>query len=101
MQIDFFSSGSGSGTAASVWTKQQDIESRIGSDGILLYVAEATYESGESPLSVWVPRVPFEEPDYSHAHEGERRKDEEPRESPLDVFERYVCECLNVWMLLG
>lgn len=46
------------------------------SDGILLYVREAAYTSGETPLSCWVPATPLE-----NAME---------QESPLRLFQRCV-----------
>jgi snurportin-1 len=46
----------------------------VGPDGLLLYVAEASYEPGTSPLSSWIPIVGYEpHPNYS-----------------LDLFERWV-----------
>lgn len=55
----------------------------VSSDGLLLYVAEAIYESGTSPLSTWIPLVSYDDGDS---------KEPRARESdgPLDVFERYV-----------
>jgi snurportin-1 len=46
------------------------------SDGILLYVKEATYTSGETPLSCWVPAAPLD-----------NAMNQEP---PLQAFQRYV-----------
>ncbi|TFK47555.1 hypothetical protein OE88DRAFT_1665745 [Heliocybe sulcata] len=46
----------------------------VAPDGLLLYVAQASYEPGTSPLSSWVP---------IHAYD-------EGREGPLNVFERLV-----------
>ncbi|ESK90811.1 hypothetical protein Moror_16517 [Moniliophthora roreri MCA 2997] len=47
------------------------------SDGLLLYVAEACYESGTSPLSSWIPLKSY---------------GDQPVQSvgPLDTFERFV-----------
>ena len=47
------------------------------SDGLLLYVAQASYEPGTSPLSSWIPIAGYE----SGASGGER---------PLDLFDRCV-----------
>jgi snurportin-1 len=47
-------------------------------DGLLLYVAQAIYEPGTSPLSSWVPLV------APAIDEVESTK----QPSPLDVFER-------------
>jgi snurportin-1 len=44
----------------------------IHADGLLLYVAEASYEPGTSPLSSWVPIS----------------EDDENPHSTLDLFER-------------
>lgn len=35
--------------------KMQRIEVQVQSEGLLLYVSQATYEPGTSPLSTWVP----------------------------------------------
>lgn len=61
----------------------------VDSDGLLLYMAHASYEPGTSPLSLWVP---------IRSYTGERTNEDEsivapniPVEGPLDVFERYAC----------
>lgn len=51
----------------------------VAADGMLLYVAEASYESGTSPLSSWIPINNYEEHEAAVAMEG-----------PLDKFQRYV-----------
>ena len=33
----------------------QPVEVQVQSEGLLLYVSQATYEPGTSPLSTWVP----------------------------------------------
>lgn len=43
-------------------------------DGLLLYVAEASYESGTSPLSSWIPIGPYEA----------------GTSNPLDLFRKFV-----------
>ncbi|KAG5736110.1 hypothetical protein E4T56_gene6319, partial [Termitomyces sp. T112] len=53
----------------------QTKEAIIQSDGLLLYVRAASYESGTSPLSSWVSIVSYDGPQH---------------ESPLDLFERLV-----------
>ncbi|XP_006463939.1 hypothetical protein AGABI2DRAFT_187358 [Agaricus bisporus var. bisporus H97] len=60
----------------------------VSSDGLLLYVAEAIYESGTSPLSTWIPLVSYDDGDS---------KEPRARESdgPLDVFERLLCRRLQ------
>lgn len=50
----------------------------ISSDGLLLYVAEATYEPGTSPLSSWIP-VAYSDDDSMDGPTVRR---------PLDRFER-------------
>lgn len=70
----------------------QDKDVDISSDGLLLYVGEASYESGESPLSVWVPKALFSGAAYSNEMSPEEdmnvNGDCITQESPLDRFER-------------
>ena len=58
----------------------------VQSDGMLLYVAHASYEPGTSPLSTWVP---------IRAYSQERSPDSQvtatpssPNNGPLDMFEQ-------------
>ncbi|CDO73895.1 hypothetical protein BN946_scf185016.g52 [Trametes cinnabarina] len=63
------------------------IHAEVRSDGMLLYVAQATYEPGTSPLSSWVPLHAYE----THEERIRREAAGGPggvAESPLDVFER-------------
>lgn len=53
------------------------VQAEVQPDGLLLYVAQAIYEPGTSPLSSWVPLVS----PVADAAETETS-------SPLDVFER-------------
>jgi hypothetical protein len=53
----------------------------IASDGLLLYVANAAYERGTSPLSCWIPISNDEDDGGGGGCGGESR---------LDVFERCV-----------
>lgn len=77
MDIDMaFGSGSGSGSGAGSASGMKEVTYQIPPDGLLLYVAQASYEPGTSPLSSWVPLRP--DPD-SGVSEG-----------ALDVFERLV-----------
>lgn len=68
----------------------------IESDGLLLYVAEASYESGSSPLSNWIPIVGYErngrsgDVQRSKNGEGCLLKFAGENEGPLDLFERLV-----------
>lgn len=138
MQIDFSSLGANQESSSThtetgvqsqphaFWSYENQIELDvpIASDGILLYVGEAAYESGESPLSVWVPRVPFEESDYSRKNQDHEQEYDDgktdggisvtesavsvdrigsaanEKESPLDVFERYIL-CLYMHLVSG
>ncbi|KAG8746245.1 hypothetical protein FRC10_005494 [Ceratobasidium sp. 414] len=52
------------------------------SDGILLYVKEAAYTSGETPLSCWVPAAPLD--------------DAMNQEPPLQIFQRLVAKRASV-----
>lgn len=53
-------------------------------DGLLLYVAEAGYEPGTSPLSSWVPISGYQSP-------GDPISSSKlPAERPLDLFQRWV-----------
>lgn len=61
----------------------------IGSDGLLLYVAQATYEPGTSPLSLWVPAKAYAEERTADAS-ADTSMDVGTREAPLDIFERFV-----------
>ena len=53
---------------------------QCGSDGILLYVGESSYEKGLSLLAAWVPVEPLAE----------------GQESPLDVFARHVQASISI-----
>jgi len=55
-------------------------QSEIKPDGLLLYVAQAIYEPGTSPLSTWVPLVAPATDEVECIEQS----------SPLDVFERLV-----------
>ncbi len=56
-------------------------------DGLLLYVAEASYEPGTSPLSSWIPIQGYDE----HSHDGEIPVAQSGHpSSPLDLFQRSV-----------
>ncbi|KAJ3571282.1 hypothetical protein NP233_g3858 [Leucocoprinus birnbaumii] len=70
------------------------VDATIHSDGLLLYVAEASYESGTSPLSSWIPVVSYEENDQGESLQphGEAKPNPEHKQvsGPLAVFERLV-----------
>ena len=70
---------------------------QIAPDGLLLYLAEASYEPGTSPLSSWVPLRGYEEGGDGHSGgkedgngNGKIGKEEKEKEGPLDLFQRYV-----------
>lgn len=68
-------------------------EAVVQSDGMLLYVAQATYEPGTSPLSLWVPVRAYTQ-DEATGHP----QSIDAVEGPLDVFERCVsvlCTCIE------
>lgn len=91
MQIDFMSGQDDPLASAGLQIEDKDVTIR--SDGLLLYVGEASYESGESPLSVWLPCKPIEH-FRREGWEAETTSSPKSREeSPLDVFERYVSLC--------
>ncbi|TFY63205.1 hypothetical protein EVG20_g6411 [Dentipellis fragilis] len=58
----------------------KEINAEIKSDGLLLYVAQAIYEPGTSPLSSWIPVATVQ--DETAMMEGHT--------SPLDTFQRLV-----------
>ncbi|KAF9476804.1 hypothetical protein BDN70DRAFT_881919 [Pholiota conissans] len=62
-------------------------------DGLLLYVAEASYEPGTSPLSSWIPIRGYDETD--NTVEGVKRQ------GPLDLFQRLVRKRLNKKAVFG
>ncbi|KAI8986774.1 hypothetical protein BD414DRAFT_515019 [Trametes punicea] len=69
----------------------QTVHAEVRSDGMLLYVAQATYEPGTSPLSSWVPLQAYQTHEQRMQQEamgsdGHR----DGAESPLDVFERLI-----------
>lgn len=82
----------------------------IQSDGLLLYVSEASYESGTSPLSSWIPiigydndlgkeRNPEEEERADVSMDGE--KGPSRKGGPLDLFQRFVFFYLFLLLLAG
>lgn len=55
----------------------------VQSDGLLLYVAESSYEPGTSPLSSWVPLS-------SNSEAGPANTSAQLNEGPLELFHRCV-----------
>jgi hypothetical protein len=51
------------------------VQTCIQSDGLLLYVAEASYEAGTSPLSNWIPIVGYEETQKAGETRGEVQRE--------------------------
>ncbi|KAF8156653.1 hypothetical protein B0H34DRAFT_710095 [Crassisporium funariophilum] len=67
------------------------VEMRVQPDGLLLYVSEASFEPGTSPLSSWIPIVGYgdvqvEAGDMGMDVGGKGRA----KEGPLDLFQRLV-----------
>lgn len=72
---------------------------RVKPDGMLLYVAEASYEPGTSPLSSWIPIRGYDVGDCEGAHlkdkheaQGVSANSKSTSEGPLDLFQR----CVNI-----
>jgi snurportin-1 len=60
-------------------------------DGLLIYVAAASYEPGTSPLSSWVPIIDYDSPE--HEDGLNKMATEAPQRSSggrLDLFERWT-----------
>lgn len=89
-EMDIDSSPEQSGSRSSLQLREAQVP--ITSDGLLLYVGEASYESGESPLSVWVPRTAHSGPEVKAGDEAETAREDRAGsglgESPLNRFER-------------
>ncbi|TFK90100.1 hypothetical protein K466DRAFT_597217 [Polyporus arcularius HHB13444] len=62
----------------------QTVQAQIPPDGMLLYVAQASYEPGTSPLSTWIPLRAYQ------TREEQEQSGPSIAESPLDMFERLV-----------
>lgn len=71
--------------SSSLVVELQSTQAEIKPDGLLLYVAQATYEPGTSPLSTWVPIKGYES-DVKKMEDGTEVA--RAANSPLDVFER-------------
>jgi snurportin-1 len=87
-------------TTASHPHSVEPMAANIQPDGLLLYVSEASFESGTSPLSSWIPitgydqdsgkeKDPKEEERADVSMDGE--KGPSGKEGPLDLFQRFVC----------
>ncbi|KAL5534214.1 hypothetical protein ACEPAG_676 [Sanghuangporus baumii] len=77
----------------------QEVQVPICSDGLLLYVGEASYESGENPLSVWVPRTAHDDSGTKTVVDAVQKERTGMslgvKESPLDAFERSGSSCIT------
>ena len=82
----------------------EPMAANIQPDGLLLYVSEASYEPGTSPLSSWIPITGYDE-------DAGKKKDPEEEErvdvnmdgekGPLDLFQQFVCFFLRCfWLIL-
>ena len=77
-------------------------------DGLLLYVSEASYESGTSPLSSWIPITGY---DKDSGKEKDPEDEEERADvnmdgekssgkgGPLDLFQRLVFSSRCFWLV--
>ncbi|KDQ60325.1 hypothetical protein JAAARDRAFT_191717 [Jaapia argillacea MUCL 33604] len=65
------------------------ISCEVKPDGLLLYVAQASFEPGISPLSNWIPIIGYHD-EESHPGPGVPGHAHKQPERPLDTFERLV-----------
>ncbi|KAF9445583.1 hypothetical protein P691DRAFT_734685 [Macrolepiota fuliginosa MF-IS2] len=79
------------GASENEGSSSHSVDTTIQSDGLLLYVAEASYESGTSPLSSWIPIMSYEEVGEGPAESKQVHQVSDVRSGPLAVFERLVC----------
>ena len=79
-------------------------------DGLLLYVSEASYESGTSPLSSWIPITGYDkdagkEKDHEEEERADVNMDGEKSSSgkggPLDLFQLFVFFFLSLLAVFG
>ena len=82
------------------------VAASIQPDGLLLYVSEASFEPGTSPLSSWIPITGCDEgfrggkgeidPDNEERVDDNMSGEKGPsrKEGPLDLFQRFVFFCL-------
>ena len=59
-------------------------------DGMLLYVAHASYEPGTSPLSTWVPIRSYDDQRTHDRDVDMEVSTTDYADGPLNMFERYV-----------
>jgi len=65
-------------------TALASVSAEVVADGLLLYVAQASYEPGMSPLSSWIPINGYNKDQTSTALNAQSVA----TEGPLDLFER-------------
>ncbi|KAI0634977.1 hypothetical protein C8Q77DRAFT_1105097 [Trametes polyzona] len=77
-------------TNAPPLVRLQTMQATIRSDGLLLYVSQATYEPGTSPLSSWVPLRAYQTHEERIQQEAIGVESASGPESPLSMFERLI-----------
>lgn len=68
----------------------KSISVELKSDGLLLYLSQASYEPGTSPLSSWIP-ITWNTED----------RDQTGSDRPLDLFERLITQRLAIAQAKG
>jgi snurportin-1 len=61
-------------------TNSTPVSKSVAPDGLLLYVAEASYEAGSSPLSSWIP--------IATSHDTVEAPLSAASDNPLELFQR-------------
>lgn len=96
MEVDMTSSNDTLGNTNPSTTAPRTIETDVVADGLLLYVSEASYEMGTSPLSSWIP-ISGDVADWEKdGTEGGRQEGSDldagrrTMDGPLDLFQRCV-----------
>jgi hypothetical protein len=73
------------GSAPVLMTKVAEVRA----DGLLLYVSEASYQPGTSPLSSWIQIAKYEEDRMSSSMTDPGTS----TEGPLNIIQRFVHSC--------
>ncbi|CAK5284448.1 unnamed protein product [Mycena citricolor] len=63
---------------------------QVASDGLLLYVSEASFEPGTNPLSSWVPLRNYDADQHGQDTGTQPEVSTAPVDGPLDVFARLI-----------
>lgn len=71
------------------FSQLQSLPMQVRPDGLLLYVSQATYEPGTSPLSTWIPIRAYTEEKWKD-DKAMKTEGESPAGGPLDKFEGFV-----------